>query len=91
MFKFLKKLSHDDLIGATGTITLLTAYALTTHELVQEQIIIDSMNMYGALAVGYNCWCKRTFPPLALEIAWFTIASVSFVKNVNYKYSKKNK
>ena len=83
MWKYLKKISHDDVIGATGTITLLTAYGLTTNEVVENKIILDIMNMYGALAIGYNCWCKKTYPPLVLETAWFGIATISLAKHLS--------
>ena len=82
MWRYLKKLSHDDLIGASGTITLLTAYGLTTNEAVDNKIILDIMNMYGALAIGYNCWCKKTYPPVVLETAWFSIATISLVNRL---------
>lgn len=69
----------DDILGTTGTISVLTAYALTTNELVEEKVVMDALNMYGSLTIGYNCWCKKTYPPLVLQVAWFSIAAVSFV------------
>ena len=80
---FLKKIKHDDIIGGIGTITLLSAYGCTTNNIIENKIIIDTMNMIGAIGVGYNCWCKKTYPPLILESAWFTIAFVSFINKIN--------
>ena len=80
--RIFSKIQHDDIIGGIGTITLLSAYGITTHNLIENKIIIDVMNMVGALGVGYNCWCKKTYPPLILEGAWFGIATVSLIKRI---------
>lgn len=80
--KFFEKIQHDDIIGGLGTITLLSAYGCTTHNLIENKIIIDIMNMVGALGVGYNCWCKKTYPPMILEGAWFGIATISLIKRI---------
>ena len=80
--KYLNKIQHDDVIGFTGTITLLTAYGITTHNLIKNKKIIDIMNIYGAWAVGYNCWRKKIYPPLILEGAWFSIAVASLIKKI---------
>jgi hypothetical protein len=90
MFKhILKKCSYDDLIGSSGTICLLSAYGCTTYNIIENKKILDIMNMYGALAVGFNCWCKKTYPPLVLETAWFGIAFSSFIHSY-YRYDSNN-
>ena len=81
--KTLQKTQHDDIIGVSGTICLLSAYGSTTNNLIENKKIIDIMNMYGALAVGYNCWCKKSYPPMILETAWFGIAFTSLIKKIN--------
>lgn len=80
--RYLQKIQHDDIIGLTGTICLLSAYGCSTHKLIKNQTLIDKMNIYGSLAVGYNCWRKKTYPPMLLEGAWFGIALASLIKHI---------
>ena len=75
-------IGHDDIIGITGTICLIVAYYLTTYQLSSNLILIDSLNVYGSFAVGYNCIYKGTYPPVILEIVWFIIGTISLVKNI---------
>ena len=75
-------ISHDDIIGTTGTICLILAYAITTNKLSENLIMIDILNIYGSFAVGYNCFYKKNYPPLVLEIVWFTIGVVSLIKHI---------
>lgn len=77
-----RQISHDDIIGTTGTISLLSAYAILTNKLIENVIVIDILNIYGSIAVGYNCVYKKTYPPLVLELAWLIIASISLFKNI---------
>lgn len=80
--RYLQKIQHDDIIGFTGTISLLSAYGITTHNLIENKKVIDVMNIYGAGAVGYNCWRKKVYPPMVLEGAWFGIALGSLLNKI---------
>ncbi len=90
LWNYFKKVRHDDIIGLTGTFSLLSAYGINSHNLTNDKKLIDLMNVYGAGAVGYNCWCQRVYPPLILESAWLCIAVSSLVKNIENDSNKKN-
>ena len=80
-----------DIIGIIGTITLIYAYTITTYPifyLSKKQIIIDLLNIFGSFTVGYNCIYYNNYPPLILEIFWFIIATISFIKHIYIKFKK---
>ena len=71
----------DDIYGWTGSITVLTAYALTTFK-IDELMLIDILNIYGSLSIGYICYKKRVWQAFILEVAWFGISIYSFIDMV---------
>ena len=82
-------LEYDDIIGITGTITLILAYYLNVSKVLENRpILIDFLNIYGSFGVGFNCIIKKTYPPLVLEIAWIIIAFGSLIRNIS-KFNKK--
>lgn len=80
--KIIKNVKKDDIFGISGSISLLTAYGISTNQLCDNKIIIDMLNLYGSAGVGYNCYCKKAIPPLLLELSWFSIASLSLLKHL---------
>ena len=80
----LLRLQHDDVLGATGSVSLLAAYGLTTNHLLDDHLVwIDMLNLFGSAGVSYNCWRKGAIPPMLLECAWFVLAVGSLVRNVH--------
>ena len=71
----------DDIYGWTGSMTVLTAYALTTFK-IDELMLIDILNIYGSLSIGYICYKKRVWQAFILEVAWFGISIYSFIDRV---------
>ena len=72
---------RDDIYGWTGSMTVLTAYALTTFK-IDELMLIDILNIYGSLSIGYICYKKRVWQAFILEVAWFGISIYSFIDRV---------
>ena len=80
----LLRVQHDDVLGATGSVSLLAAYGLTTNHLLDDHLVwIDMLNLFGSAGVSYNCWRKGAIPPMLLECAWFVLAVGSLVRNVH--------
>lgn len=87
-------LQRDDYIGVVGSVQLLSAYYLSVHYPVVKgtgnwtlsqhvhQCLIDVLNCTGAAAIAYNCYKKRAWPPMLLEVAWSGIAVSSLYKHV---------
>ena len=75
-------ITYDDWIGFTGTITLITAYICSSINLHDAPKTIDLFNIYGSVAVGFNCIIKKTYPPLLLEILWLIVALKSLHYNI---------
>ena len=73
------KITYDDVIGYSGMITILSAYCLLTYKLIENLIVIDVLNIYGSLGVGYNSLIKKSYPTVLLESSWFIISIVSLV------------
>ena len=80
--KIIKHVKKDDIFGITGSMSLLTAYGISTNQLCDNLLIIDLLNLYGSAGVGYNCYCKKAIPPLILELSWFSIAGLSLLKHL---------
>ena len=72
---------RDDIYGWTGSMTVLTAYTLTTFK-IDELMLIDILNIYGSLSIGYICYKKRVWQAFILEVAWFGISIYSFIDRV---------
>ena len=91
MICFFKELKHSiregcsgcliEFYGYTGSLSIMVAYALTSHEF-DKKIWIDIMNLYGSSAVGIVSYRSRVWQAVILEVVWFGIASVSLVRNL---------
>ena len=70
-----------ELCGWLGSLSIIVAYACTTLN-YDRLLLIDSMNLYGSLSVGYLCYLKKAWQGMALEVVWFGIASYSFINHM---------
>ena len=68
-----------DIIGWTGSISVLSAYILLISKVDIDPIALDVLNIYGSGAVGYICYLKKAWQPLFLNISWFIAGGVSIV------------
>lgn len=71
-----------DIIGWTGSISVLSAYILLISKVDIDPIALDTLNIYGSGAVGYICYLKKAWQPLFLNISWFIAGGISIVTNL---------
>jgi hypothetical protein len=69
-----------DVYGWTGSISVITAYALTTFK-IDQLLLIDILNLYGSLAIGYICYRGKVWQAVVCEIIWFGVGSYSIIKH----------
>ena len=67
--------------GWSGSISVITAYGLTSFE-SEEYLWIDILNLYGSLAIGLLCYRAKVWQATTLEIAWFGVGTYSLLKNI---------
>ena len=68
-----------DIIGWTGSISVLSAYILLISKVDIDPIALDILNICGSSAVGYICYLKKAWQPLFLNISWFIAGGVSII------------
>jgi hypothetical protein len=67
--------------GWYGTFAILGAYALTSFELLAAtHVVVQMLNLTGALGVAWVCWRKRTWQAFWLEAIWATIAASALAR-----------
>jgi hypothetical protein len=76
-----------DVYGWTGSISVIIAYALTTFK-IDQLLLIDILNLYGSLAIGYICYRGKVWQAVVCEIIWFGVGSYSIIKHGFTGYHK---
>ena len=72
----------NDVFGYIGSATLLVAYLFVANQILHKHpVVVDCMNLFGSACVGFNCFCKKAYAPMFLEICWFGIAFAAMVKH----------
>ena len=78
----LSDVSSHLLTGYVGSATLLVAYLFVANQILRKHpVIVDCMNLFGSACVGFNCFCKKAYAPMFLEVCWFGIAFAALVKH----------
>jgi hypothetical protein len=68
------------IIGWTGTILLLAAYALlTARRLSAGGWVYQTINLIGGLALMFNTAYYSAWPSAALNLVWFGIGLVGLI------------
>jgi len=70
-----------DVYGWSGSISVITAYALTSMD-SDNLLLIDVLNLYGSLAIGILCYRAKVWQAASLEVAWFCVGTFSMIKNI---------
>ena len=70
-----------ELYGWSGSISVITAYGLTTFN-SDKYLLIDILNLYGSFAIGFMCYRARVWQATLLEVAWFGVGTYSIIKNI---------
>ena len=72
----------NDVLGYVGSATLLIAYLFVANQILHKHpVVVDCMNLFGSACVGFNCFCKKAYAPMFLEVCWFGIAFAAMVKH----------
>ncbi len=74
-----------EIYGWTGSISVITAYTLTTIE-NENLLLIDILNLYGSMAIGYMCFRAKVWQATLLEVAWFSVGVYSMIDNIIHGY-----
>lgn len=73
------------IIGWLGVLLLLLAYFLISSKKVSGHgHIYQILNLLGAIGVGINVFYTRSWPALALQIIWASIAMITLLKTKRY-------
>jgi hypothetical protein len=67
-------------IGWTGTVLLVAAYALlTARQLTADGGVYQTMNLIGGVALMINTAYYSAWPSAALNLVWFGIGLVGLI------------
>lgn len=70
------------IVGWTGTILLLGAYALlTARRLSASGAIYQTMNLVGGLSLMVNTAYYAAWPSAALNVVWFGIGLIGLIRS----------
>ena len=74
-----------NIYGWTGSITIIIAYILGLNCNSNENnnyynILVNSLNIYGSLSIGFICYRQRIYQALILEVIWFIVSVYSLVE-----------
>ena len=69
-----------EVYGWSGSLAVISAYAMTTLE-SENKLMIDWLNLYGSSSIGYMCYRKKVWQALVLEVAWFGFGFYSLVSH----------
>ena len=57
-------------------------YLFVANQILRKHpVVVDCMNLFGSACVGFNCFCKKAYAPMFLEVCWFGIAFAAMVKH----------
>ncbi len=59
--------------GWYGTLAILGAYFALSHDLLEEGLLYQLLNITGATGVGLVAWRKRAWQPFCLELVWVAV------------------
>ncbi|MFT5285551.1 MAG: hypothetical protein ACI8TQ_001716 [Planctomycetota bacterium] len=66
--------------GWYGVVAIFGAYYLSSLNYLEQGKIYQFLNLSGALGLSVLCFKKRTWQPLALNLAWSAIAGFAIYK-----------
>jgi hypothetical protein len=70
-----------EIIGWTGAVALLAAYALISAGKVDNRSIsYQALNVVGALGFVVNGWYHGAYPSMAMNSIWLAIAVVAMAR-----------
>lgn len=68
-------------IGWSGTVVLIGAYALNSFGVIPTQgVWYPLLNLYAACALGFRVYADKNFSNVVLELFWGGIAVISLAR-----------
>ena len=72
-----------ELFGWFGAFAILSAYSLASFSIVApDSICFQLLNALGAFGVATVSLKKRAYQPAVLNVVWFIVAVIAFIKIV---------
>ena len=63
-----------------GTLSILSAYFLTSNNTQMNLNIIASLNLYGGSILSVSCYYKKNWSVFVIQFIWSIIAIYQFFK-----------
>jgi len=71
------------IIGWSGTVSLIGAYALNSFGVISSQgLLYPLLNIFAAVSLGIRVWADRNYSNFILEVFWGVIAVVALLSFV---------
>lgn len=68
------------IIGWSGTVVLIGAYALNSFGVLDSQgLLYPLLNLFAAVSLGIRVWADRNYSNLILEVFWGGVAIIAFL------------
>jgi hypothetical protein len=72
---------YIEIYGWLGVLCILAAYAAINFSfLTPQDFSYHALNIFGSIGVGLDAYLKRNLAPVALQLAWITIALFSLAR-----------
>lgn len=76
-------MNEKDIIGWVGVLLILTAFTLTTFEIINvKTLAYGLLNFAGALGIIISSYAKKDFQPVILNVVWLLVASIGIIKSL---------
>ncbi|MEP0214522.1 MAG: hypothetical protein ABJD66_14975 [Cellulophaga sp.] len=69
-----------DILGWSGSVLIILAYALTLIENVKYLDYGKYLNLIGGLFIALNCYYYNANPPFVTNLLWSIIATLTIYK-----------
>lgn len=80
MYKHTRITVFQQIIGWIGAISLVSAYALLTFELVEQKgLVFNGMQFIGGVSLAYRVYLDKNWSNLALEFFFISVAIYALV------------
>jgi len=76
-----RQIAAHDALSWSSMVLVLLAYGLLSFGVFERtDALYHSMNLFGALGLGLDCFRKKAFPPMVLNIFFAAIAVVTLAR-----------
>lgn len=76
-------MKQEDIVGWVGVLLILTAFTLTTLELISvKTLAYGLLNFAGALGIIISSYAKKDFQPVILNVIWLIVAMIGIIRSL---------